>query len=96
MERETQPMHETGIVKDLVRRLEKAAREAGARRISRARVWLGATSQLSAGHFREHFEEEACGTLAEGATLEIEESADPFDPAAQYVVMRSIDFEVEE
>ena len=89
-------MHETGIVKDLVHRLEHAAAAAGARRVSCAHVWLGALSQFSAGHFRDHFEEEARGTLAEGARLEIEESSDPLDPSAQHVVMRSVDLEVPE
>ena len=44
-------MHETGIVKDLVHRLEKAAIDASARRVSGAHVWLGALSQFSAEHF---------------------------------------------
>lgn len=87
-------MHETGIVRDLVRRLQAAAVEAGATRISGAHVWLGALSQFSSEHFREHFEEESRGTLAEGAKLEIETSDDPLHPSAQHVMMRSIDLEV--
>jgi hydrogenase nickel incorporation protein HypA/HybF len=89
-------MHETGIVKDLVRRLEEVARAGHALRISRARVWIGALSQFSSYHFAEHFEEEARGTLAEGATLEVEISADLLDPAAQRVLIRSADLEVKE
>ncbi len=87
-------MHESGIVKDLARRMEKAAADAGAKRISRAHVWLGAFSQFSPEHFREHFEEEARGTLAEGAALEIELSDDAMHPDAQHVVMQSIDLEI--
>lgn len=87
-------MHETGIVRDLVRRLERAAREAGAERVSGVAVWLGALSQFSPAHFREHFEEEARGTLAEGAALDIETSDDPAHTDAQGVVMRSIDLEI--
>ena len=69
-------MHETGIVRDLVRRLEQAAHEAGAERVSGVEVWLGALSQFSPEHFREHFEDEARGTVAEGAALRIETSDD--------------------
>jgi hydrogenase nickel incorporation protein HypA/HybF len=87
-------MHETGIVRDLVRRLEQAAREAGAERVSGAAVWLGALSHFSPAHFREHFEEDARGTLAEGAALDIEISDDLAHPDAQHVMLRSIDLEV--
>jgi hydrogenase nickel incorporation protein HypA/HybF len=87
-------MHETGIVRDLVHRLEKTAIEAGAQRIVSARIWLGALSQFSAEHFRLHFEEEAVNTRAQGAKLEIEQSNDPLHPSAQHVMMQSIELEV--
>ena len=87
-------MHETGIVRNLVQRLERAARENGAARVSGVDVWLGALSQFSAEHFREHFADEACGTLAEGAALRIEVSQDVRDPHAQDVMMTGIELEV--
>jgi hydrogenase nickel incorporation protein HypA/HybF len=87
-------MHETGIVRDLVRRMEMAARDAGAVRIAGVQVWLGALSQFSPAHFREHFDDEARGTLAEGAALDIEASADVLHPNAQFVMMQSLEFEV--
>lgn len=87
-------MHETGLVRDLVHRLEAAARAAGAKKVSGAEVWLGAFSHMSAEHFREHFEYEARGTLADGAALKVEVSSDPEHPEAQAVVMRYVDLEV--
>ncbi len=51
-------MHETGLIRDLVHRLEAAARDAGAEAVSGVQVWLGALSQMSAEHFREHFDDE--------------------------------------
>jgi hydrogenase nickel incorporation protein HypA/HybF len=87
-------MHETGLVRDLVHRLEAAARDAGAKRVSGAEVWLGAFSHMSAEHFREHFEHEARGTVAEGATLRIEVSSDLEHPEAQAVVMRCVDLDI--
>ncbi|MFC5525818.1 hydrogenase maturation nickel metallochaperone HypA [Rhodanobacter ginsengisoli] len=87
-------MHETGIVRDLVRRLEQAAREQGAGRVCAVVVWLGALSQFSPEHFREHFDDEARGTLAEGAALSIVASGDPADPHAQHVMLQSAEFSV--
>ena len=89
-------MHETGIVRDLVRRLETVARDSGAESVSGVQVWLGALSQFSADHFREHFDDEARGTIAEGAALDILTSDDPGDPDALHVMIRSIDLEVPE
>jgi hydrogenase nickel incorporation protein HypA/HybF len=89
-------MHETGIVRDLVQRLLQAARDAGARRVSGVSVWLGALSQFSPRHFREHFDDEARGTVAEGAALHIEISDDVADSNAQHVVLRSVDLDVDE
>ena len=89
-------MHETGIVRSLVRRLEQAALEAGSDRVSGVCVRLGALSQMSPAHFREHFCEEAAGTVAERAVLRIEASSDIADPGAQDVVIESITLEVPE
>ena len=87
-------MHETGVVRALVRRLEDAAREAGAQRVSGVTVWLGALSQLSPQHLREHFAEEVRGTRAENADLQIESSEEVGHPHAQDVVVRSVALEV--
>ena len=87
-------MHETGIVRDLVRRIEIAARDAGARRVVGATVWLGALSQFSAAHFREHFDDESRGTLAANARLDIELSSDVRHPNAQSVVMQSLELDL--
>ncbi len=89
-------MHETGIVRDLVRHLEMAALDAGAERVVSATVWLGALSQFSAEHFREHFYLEAKDGVAEGATVTIEQSDDAGDPHAQDIMIKSIELEVSE
>ena len=89
-------MHETGIVRDLVRRLQAAAGNAGAIRVAGVSMRLGALSAFSPAHFQEHFEAEARGTLAEGAALQILVSDDVTDPQAQDVVLESIDLEIDE
>jgi hydrogenase nickel incorporation protein HypA/HybF len=87
-------MHETGIVRDMVRRLEAMATEAGATRIASVDVRLGALSAFPPAHFREHFDEEALGTRAEGATLNVRVLEDATDPHAQDVMIESVMFEV--
>ncbi len=89
-------MHETGIVRDLIRRVVAGAREAGAVRVVGVSVWLGALSQFSVAHFREHFDDESRGTIAEGAILTIEVSTDVANPDAQAVMMRSLELDVED
>lgn len=87
-------MHESGMIRDLVRRAEAAAREAGAARVAGISVWLGALSQMSAAHFRDHFDVDARGTLVEGAVLSLEESDDVRHPQAQAVMLRAVELEV--
>jgi hydrogenase nickel incorporation protein HypA/HybF len=84
-------MHETAFVRDVVRRIEDLASATGARRVTGAKVWLGALSHLSAEHFREHYAIEAQGSAAAGATLAIEVSSDLDHPHAQQVRLESVD-----
>jgi hydrogenase nickel incorporation protein HypA/HybF len=84
-------MHETALVRDVVRRIEDLAGATGARRVTGAKVWLGALSHLSAEYFREHYVIEAQGSIAAGATLSIEVSSDLDHPHAQYVRLESVD-----
>ena len=86
-------MHETALVRDIVRRINDLARGTNARRVTGAKVWLGAFSHLSAEHFREHFIVEARNTPAAGAVLNIEMSDDPDDAHAQHVRLESVDLD---
>ena len=86
-------MHETALVRDVVRRIEDLARATGARRVTCARIWLGALSHLSAEHFREHFAIEAHGSIAASATLSIEASSDLNHPDPQHGRLESGDLD---
>jgi hydrogenase nickel incorporation protein HypA/HybF len=86
-------MHETAIVRDVVRHMVDLAHTSGARRIAGAKIWLGALSHFSAEHWREHFALEARNTLAAGADLKIEVSDDPKHPHAQQVRLESVELE---
>jgi hydrogenase nickel incorporation protein HypA/HybF len=78
---------------DLLRKLEAEAQAEGGGRVTRIRVRLGVLSHFTEAHFREHFEDAARGTLAEGAAVEAELRTDPTEPEAQGVVLESIDLE---
>ena len=86
-------MHQTALVRDVVRRIEDLASVTGARRVTGAKVWLGALSHLSAEHFRDHYAIEAQGSIAAGATLAIEVSSDLDHPQAQHVRLESVDLD---
>jgi hydrogenase nickel incorporation protein HypA/HybF len=77
-------------MKDLMRKIES---EAAGARVTAIRVRLGALSHLTEGHFREHFADASRGTIAEGAAVEAELGSDPTEPAAQGVVLESIEVE---
>jgi hydrogenase nickel incorporation protein HypA/HybF len=86
-------MHETALVRDIVRRINELAGATNARRVTGAKVWLGALSHLSAEHFREHFAIEARNTLAAGAVLDIEASEDPDDPHALHARLENVELD---
>lgn len=88
-------MHEMSLMKGLIRQLEEMASREGARAVTSIRLRLGALSHFSAGHFREHFDRVAPGTVAQGASLEIHTSEDVRDPHAQDVVIESIEVELD-
>jgi hydrogenase nickel incorporation protein HypA/HybF len=87
-------MHEKALMDDLMRTIAAQAEAEGARRVTRIRVKLGALSHFTPAHFREHFEDAARGTLAEGADVEAELRTDPTEDNAQGVVLESIDVEL--
>ena len=86
-------MHEASLMRSLMQKIDSLAAAEGAVRVTTVRVWLGALSHMSAGHFQEHFAQASKKTIAAGASLEIEESTDIGDPNAQQLLLRSIEVE---
>ena len=86
-------MHEHSLMKNLMEKIEQIAREQSAERVVGVKVWLGALSHMSPGHFAEHFEDSSAGTLAEGAHITCESSDDINDPNAQDIRLLSLDIE---
>ncbi len=84
-------MHEHSLIANLLSRIEAIARQQNAARVVGVAVWIGALAHISAGHFREHFEDGSRGSVAQGARLDIEVSDDPEHPQAQDILLRSIE-----
>lgn len=89
-------MHEMALFADLMRAIERLAREQGATRVVAVEVTLGALSHLSPEHFREHWVDLSPGTVAENAELRIHVGEDLEDPMAQELVLNSLELELPE
>jgi hydrogenase nickel incorporation protein HypA/HybF len=86
-------MHEMSLMADLFRKVNEVSRSAGAARVTKVVVRLGALAHISPEHFREHFVEGARGTPAEDAELEVTLDTDTAAPDAQDIVLVSLDVE---
>jgi hydrogenase nickel incorporation protein HypA/HybF len=84
-------MHETSLMKGLIKQVTEVAMANGGGQVHRVRVRLGALSNITPGHFREHFEWETVGTLLSRAALEIEASSDVTAADASDVVVTSVE-----
>ena len=87
-------MHERALMRDLVGRIDELAAAEDAKAVTRISVRLGALSHFTPAHFREHFEDAARGTLAEGAEVEATLSDDTNAADAAGVVLETIELEV--
>ncbi|GIX31476.1 MAG: hypothetical protein KatS3mg124_1948 [Porticoccaceae bacterium] len=83
-------MHEQGLIRDLVRKLEAIAAEEAPRRMVGARVVIGALAHISADHFRDHFARAVAGTPLASLALEVVEETDVADPRAQEILLESV------
>lgn len=84
-------MHEMSLMKDLMGKILSVAKENNAKKVVSVSVWLGALSHMSHDHFREHYEEAAVGTIAEGAELKTELSEDVDHANAQDILLQDIE-----
>lgn len=86
-------MHEHSLIANLLKQIESVTVASGASRVVGVTVRLGALSNISPEHFREHFVNETPGTLAEGARLEVTRGSSATDPYAQQIVLESVEVE---
>ena len=86
-------MHEQSLMNDLMAKILTIAKENEATKVVSVDVWLGALSHMSPSHFKEHYDETAKGTIAEGAQLNSEVSDDIDHPNAQDILLKNIEVE---
>jgi hydrogenase nickel incorporation protein HypA/HybF len=86
-------MHETGLIEDLIRKVESLVREHSGRRAVAIRLRVGALAAADPDHLREHFETAALGTVAEGARLDIEVSEDLLSSDPGAIILESVEIE---
>jgi len=86
-------MHERALIINLLRQVDRLAVAEGARKVTKVSVWLGALSHMSPEHFRHHFDQDAAGSIAEGAALDCVTSEDVTDPNATAVLLKSVEVE---
>jgi hydrogenase nickel incorporation protein HypA/HybF len=75
-------MHESSLIPDLMEKINQVARDNGARKVVAVELSIGAMAGISPDHLREHFDEAAAGTPAEGAQLRIRVDEDPLSEDA--------------
>jgi hydrogenase nickel incorporation protein HypA/HybF len=81
-------------MRDLVGRIDELAVAEQAMAVTRIHVRLGALSHFTPEHFREHFDDAARGTRAEGATVDATLCDDATAPDAAGVVLETVELEV--
>ena len=86
-------MHEKSLISNLVKKIQLIAGEEKASKVLSITIKLGALSHISPEHFREHFERDVVGTIAEGAELIVQTSEAIDDPNAQDILLLSVDIE---
>jgi hydrogenase nickel incorporation protein HypA/HybF len=86
-------LHESSLIPDLMEKIDGAAREHGAQRITVVDLTIGALAFIEPDHLRDHFVVAAEGTKAEGAQLRIRVDDDVAAPDAHAIRLDSIELE---
>ncbi len=86
-------MHETGLLKDIIQKVNEIVRAENASQVSEITINLGSLSQVSEEHFRYHFKIESKGTILENTNLKVAVNADTSDPLSQEIVLSSLELE---
>jgi hydrogenase nickel incorporation protein HypA/HybF len=84
-------MHEFSLMTGLLQKINSVAIQQKASKVVSVKVKLGALSNISADHFREHFVDAAKNSIAEGAYLDIEEATDIYDGEAQSILIEEVE-----
>ena len=81
-------MHEIGLIKDVIRKIEEVAEQNRAQKVISAKVKLGKLQEITPENFLLLFEHQSKGTRAEGVRLELDE-----DLLSHDLILESIEVE---
>lgn len=84
-------MHELTLLADIMRKIDRVADDERATEVIAVHLQLGALAHISPEHLREHFEQAAHGTRAQGARLDITEIPDIEDEHAQDILLTAVE-----
>jgi hydrogenase nickel incorporation protein HypA/HybF len=88
-------MHESTLMDNLIKEIERIAREFNADRVISVTLQIGAISSISSEHLREHFNLAVKDTVIEHAALEIITRDDIRDPHAQDILLTGVELDGE-
>jgi hydrogenase nickel incorporation protein HypA/HybF len=77
----------------LIRKIEQLLSDGQGGKVQSIRVRIGRLNELTPASLRCHFEKAAIGTVAEGASLEVQISEDFDFPRGQDVLLESLTFQ---
>jgi hydrogenase nickel incorporation protein HypA/HybF len=86
-------MHEEALLREIREKIVEVAKANGAKRVTKVRLWIGALSEIPGDHMKEEWPRTVDGTIAEGATLDVESSKDIHDPRASDIIVTSLDID---
>ena len=83
-------MHEFRQAGLLIKKIEEVLQGSPGARLESIRVRISPLNEMSPRQLRQHFEKAACGTVAEGALIDVEVSSDGEFPRSQDVYLESV------
>ncbi len=86
-------MHESGLIRNLMKQVESLAKENNAQCVSKVVVRVGALTPYSNESVISHFEEAKTGSVASEASIEVIRDSEILSPTAQDLVIDSIEVE---
>ncbi len=84
-------MHESGLFKDIIRKLELLVQQNPCAAIKKIKVKVGNMSCVSVPHLKNHFKDYAIGTMVESAEWEIEPIKGDENAYSQDIILDSIE-----
>lgn len=84
-------MHEAGLIRSLVKKINAIAAEHGASAVSKVYLQIGLDNMVSQDHMVEHFRRAAKGSPSQEASIEFETSNDFKSPDPTLILLKGVE-----